>query len=97
MTKNKKDLLPPKLLKIKVSRVHIKKGKKGSTKSCPIARAIRSLGYKNIAVSSCDIQINDHVYDIPDKVSDFIEQFDDGKEVKPFEFTARQYGNVENE
>jgi hypothetical protein len=94
----------PKRFTIKVTAADIKKGKRNSVCSCPIALAVRrQLRAKRgeIAVTgSVSLQPkklpwwaeNSIEYGLTDRASDFIENFDAGRPVKPFTFVAR--GNV---
>ena len=86
-------------MKIKVTKQDIKNGT-GNEKEleyCPIAFAIKRQmkTYFYIKVYGDNIQILtvDHsyrYYKLPKKAKDFIQKFDEGKEVKPFTFEARK-------
>ena len=72
-------------MKIKVTKEHIEKGKKGSAFFCPIALVFKS---KN-RVTYNSMYIEKEFYPLPKKAQTFIQRFDAGKKVKPFQFTIK--------
>lgn len=75
--------------KIQVTRHHIDNGERNNCEKCPVARAILADYGEDITYLSVEqgtIDINDLVYATPASVSQFINYFDDGQPVEPFEF-----------
>lgn len=73
---------------VKVSRQHIKKGCRISSSHCPVALAVRAANPKAVYVAvSSMIVIDDKMWNIPDYVQDWVQKFDTGEHVEPFEFT----------
>lgn len=84
----------PKNVKIEVTENDIKRGKQGDGKSCAIALATKRVLGDHPDVDDGGISVHvagyDHLYNIPDKATKFINKFDDDKKrVKPFSFVAR--------
>lgn len=84
-------------MKIKITNKHIKKGRKGEPRLCPIALAIKEQ-VKNIdrntimilyASANFAIKGKEVHKDLPKKATKFIHAFDSGEEVKPFEFNLK--------
>jgi len=78
---------------IKVRQVHIDRGVKKCVRSCPIALAMYESGLNDPLV--CDETVSWYVGDqrsvnfpTPKCARAFIEQFDQGSQVDPFEFTV---------
>jgi len=78
-------------LKVNVTRDDIKRGVRENIHLCPIARALRRLGFSKISVDQNGIEIRNKVFDIPPKASRFINDFDFEELVKPFSFVMREY------
>ena len=78
-----------KVIKVKVTKKHIKCGVKGNEYLCPIARAVRALGYKRVSVDSVSIITRNQTFSVPYQAGDFIWDFDKGQKVRPFTFIAR--------
>ena len=77
-------------MKIRVLKKDIDMGRPHSAQRCPIARALRRAGFKNVMVFSGGFSNNGTVrvkYKFPDIVNLFIERFDHDWTVKPFTFT----------
>ena len=80
-------------IKVKVKKEHINKGKRGVCQLCPIALALKDMGYKYVVVSGLAIDFyhgnNQYFVSNTNKVVNFITTFDrEGKNaVKPVEFT----------
>ena len=70
---------------INVTQEHINSGIKSDCMLCPIALAVRTL-FPIVEVDDCCIEIGDVQYYSPDSVAKFIDDFDNGKLVKPFSF-----------
>jgi hypothetical protein len=86
-------------MKIKVTKRDIENsaGYEESLEYCPIAFAVKRQMKTDcgIKVYGDDIQILTighpyRFYKLPKKAKDFIQKFDEGKEVKPFTFEAKQ-------
>ena len=80
-------------MKVVVTQEHIDKGVKGEHADCPIALAVKALGYKNVSVDAESIDASDGVGGasffgyLPDEAALFIGMFDNGEdEVAPFTF-----------
>lgn len=74
-------------MKIKVTEKDIKYGEERCPGTCPIARAInRELPGQDVMVFKSICEINHYEYELPPRAYDFIEQFDAGLPVEPFEF-----------
>ena len=79
--------------KIEVTEKHLKEGKPDKCSDCPVARAIRSAGFKNPVVYG-DIAYfykgkTRYTANLPKKVDNFISRFDTfghDKTYKPFSF-----------
>lgn len=73
---------------IEVKRRDILLGKRRSSSSCPIAKAIRRRLKKPIRVGSrlAWLGTNNTTIGLPMKARDFISRFDGGLKVKPFSF-----------
>ena len=75
---------------IRVKQEHIKEGIRNSPWNCAVALAIKDanlLSRKSKAVSvSGSIEVDKFVYPCPRSVDRFINKFDAGKKVKPFNF-----------
>lgn len=80
-------------MKIKVTSKDIMRGKTNSCRECPIALAVkRGLGVKNVSVDGDSIRVADKdykridYYKITKKLWNFINNFDIGLYVEPFNF-----------
>lgn len=77
-------------MQIKVTQQHIKKGRRASARSCPIALALNeqvgALAIVGHGSASAGVDPNRRHFDLPRAVRRFIYQFDEGKAVKPFNF-----------
>lgn len=82
-------------VEIKVTQDDIDVAEQGSSMYCPIAYAAkRVFNTDEVDVASTlDVSTDELseslVYELPQKATRFIEDFDDGKTVKPFTFIAR--------
>jgi hypothetical protein len=84
-------------MKVKVTKQHIAEGVPGQSYFCPIALAVKSkLGLKKwVYVSGHSINIApqngqaEKEFKLTKKMIKFIDSFDIGKPVKPFEFTLK--------
>lgn len=78
---------------IKVTQVHIDNGCRLSCSQCPIALAIyeTSALIRNVRVRKIttftDLYHGDKAFKLPDEALEFIQKFDSGLKVEPFEFT----------
>ena len=80
---------------IEVTEQHIRHGTRNNCEHCPIALAVNETFNINTAVvSGEDFAIGEGInfkeYSLPQEARDFIRQFDDGDEVQPFTFEARE-------
>lgn len=81
-------------IKVVVTEKHIKSGI-ASASQCPIALALRSLHFKNIAVC----EFGNEVYvsykkirysgSVTKRIKNLIVKFDDGKTIRPFSFNLK--------
>jgi len=78
--------------KVNVTPSLIKAGRKGSARQCPVAKAVRALGFYSVVVRPATMAFKvkrnstQEYFDSPQKVCNFITRFDGGKPVKPFSF-----------
>jgi len=84
-----------KTLKVRVTREHIKMGKRVTLTMCPIALALKPL-YPEVSVDSYHIRLKRFTntkpsveVTTPRKASEFVQAFDGNLPVKPFTFTLR--------
>lgn len=74
-------------MKISVEQKHINQGEQEHCERCPIALAIfDSVEACFVSVESFFVHIDSESFDLPDNAIDFIESYDDGEPVSPFEF-----------
>jgi hypothetical protein len=82
----------PTKLKVSVTQKHIDKGKPHNPEYCPIAYAMRDLGFKDLDVGGSDVTGTlggfTTTYYGPAKNDIFVQKFDSGEKVKPFTFVA---------
>lgn len=79
-------------MRIKVTRRHIREGRRASMFSCPVALAIKeACDAKNVSVDEDWIEINGVVCKPTKKMRAFIFAFDHRLPVKPFNSTLRKY------
>lgn len=81
-------MIKHKMIKVKVTKQHIKNGKQDNVHFCPIALAVRALGYKRVTVDSDNIITRNACFSMPYEASDFVFDFDEFRPVKPFTFIA---------
>lgn len=80
--------------KIKVTKADIDKGVRCKSRLCPIARAVRKIVKRDVMVEvtgrwiSLGTDPRDNDAYVPKSAGTFIANFDDGKKVKPFCFSA---------
>ena len=75
--------------KIKVTKAHIKRGKRGTSDWCPIALAVRRAYFYPSVYGSWFCHgsgAGRRVVQLPDVAREFIRRFDAGEDVAPFEF-----------
>ncbi len=77
---------------IDVMQCHIDQGKKDDCSKCPIALALKELGFVGLKVDIDDLYktVNQYIrisIKIPFRATNFIDTFDHGFLVKPFKFT----------
>ncbi len=78
-------------MQIRVTRKHIKRGKPNESVNCPVALAVAEKSHKRALVDQIDIVYRAgpnkwYIGKTPDIAAAFIEDFDIGKQVKPFTF-----------
>jgi hypothetical protein len=74
-------------MKVKVEQRHIDKGIPKSSSCCAVALAVREVvGHEDVDVDEYSIAVAYDSYRAPRKVTEFIEDFDRGDVVSPFEF-----------
>ena len=82
---------------IKVTQEHINKGKRKDYSSCPIALAVKDVfpndvievGQFDLTFENCDYESGNGKYlgyELPNIACNFVEDFDAGRNVKPFDF-----------
>lgn len=84
-------------VELNITSKDIKNGVRGEGDSCPIARAALKAGFTGVNVDdTLAFDIKDPVYgtdevylSLPKKALKFIENFDEGKTVKPFKLRLR--------
>lgn len=70
-----------------VNQTHIDHGRPGTCTLCPIALAIQeATGIQQVGVNIVEVRIDGKYFDLPREVTEFINQFDAGGSVEPFEF-----------
>lgn len=84
---------------IRVTKEHIRKGRKHICSACPIALALKGSGFPNAFVGSGYWAVskkaaqNKEDSPLPTIAVNFIDKFDSGEEVKPFTFRIRKPKN----
>ena len=74
-------------MKIKVTQEHIERGVVKDCDVCPVALAMQeAMEDDKVRVFSTYIETSEGNYITPESVGDFIDNFDEGLPVKPFEF-----------
>lgn len=74
-------------MKVKVEQRHIDRGERGDAFCCAVALAVaEATGYDDVWVDEYSMSVGDFYYRTPKSASDFIENFDSGYAVAPFEF-----------
>lgn len=78
---------------IQVTQKHIQEGKRKSISSCPIALALKRERFEDVMVETtyCSFWIGNlsYGYFFPKSAQTFIEKFDAGKKVRPFNFKVK--------
>ena len=80
---------------IKVTQEDIDRGVRRHDAHCPIANAIRGMGYYGVSVAgimACFYTDDgfEHEIFLPSKAQEFANHFDDGNNVEPFEFECEE-------
>lgn len=78
-----------KTLTIKVTQKHILDGKPGSSTFCPVALAVKDMGYKFVSVGPVGVGADKVWYHPTKKLCRFVNRFDAGKTVKPTSITVK--------
>ena len=79
-----------KKIQVRVVQKHIDEGKKDDPFCCPIALALREMGYRDVAVGPDTIDIGDEQYDTPAVARAFIECFDEWGTGLPIQFELEE-------
>lgn len=82
-----------KILTVKVNAKCIINGKVGNYAYCPVALALKSLGFNTVSVGVTIAHAkrgrNKFQIELPKKAGNFIQKFDNSVKVKPFSFRIR--------
>lgn len=73
-------------MKIQVTQKHIDEGKPKCPNNCPVALALIDAGLLNVGVTPVWIRVEDKKYHAPTGVYVFVQNFDEGQKLEPFEF-----------
>ena len=79
------------MTKIQVTQEHIDKGKRVNPSCCPVALAIRGKTVWIPNVTSMYVTFDEKIYTawLPAVAAEFVNSFDSGNPVKPFEFEMK--------
>jgi hypothetical protein len=82
------------MIRIKVTQEHINKGRRRACRQCPVALAIvEQTEFPNPWVGDTHVDLvtspESPSYKLPAEVQRFIDNFDNGKPVKPFAFNLK--------
>lgn len=81
-------------LTVKVTADDIEKGERGNPCFCPIAQAVRrelDLQVPHLTeVGELCMIVRSATFRLPDTARKFVDDFDSGRDVEPFEFTAER-------
>jgi len=80
---------------VQVTAEHVKRGIRGSYSGCPIALAVRDLGYEYVSARWSVCRVSKALpkiieYDMPREARVFVEHFDSGKPVQPIQFIMEE-------
>lgn len=70
---------------IKVTNTHIQNGRPGECNGCPIKLAFESLGFQ-VKVDIKEVIYNGNKHPLPKPAIHFIDNYDNHRDVEPFEF-----------
>ena len=74
-------------MKVNVTRKHIDEASLFGVRRCPVALALKELGWNNVLVGTHEIFLEGLMYEMSKPLFDFVEAFDTyGKAVSPFSF-----------
>lgn len=73
------------LIKVKVTKENIEKGRPGECLACPIKLAFMDLGFE-VKVDTKILIYQNQIYELPKEAIYFIDNFDNHREIEPFEF-----------
>jgi len=73
-------------MEIQVIKDDIKNGKRLNECHCPIALAFKRKGFKSVKVTRHFVEIEGFDFELPNDVKNFVKDFDNKKNVEPFEF-----------
>jgi hypothetical protein len=74
-------------VRVKVKQSHIDEGQPGESCTCAVAKAVQAaFETENVQVEAEFIQVDFAKYPTPDAVVKFIDDYDLGRPVRPFEF-----------
>lgn len=88
----------PDKIRVKVTREHIEQGRPRTFYSCPIALALKDMGYRSAGVGTREFWVRGKKYLMPDKAFDFVYCFDktfnekhrEVLGIRPITFTAKR-------
>lgn len=73
-------------MRVRVTAEDIRLGKRMDCLDCPVARALQRAVGRSVRVYASEKMAGQKVYRLPTSAARFIDQFDIGKKVRPFEF-----------
>lgn len=81
-------------IRINVTKKDIRYGKRGEARNCPIARACKRAGLKQVNVlgyqvyaAQALVDYDERTFKMPIKAQRFVKSYDNGEKVSPFSFT----------
>jgi hypothetical protein len=83
-----------KILKVKVTQADIANGTRFSDKTCPIALAIKRMGFKTVSVSCLFAVAGRTRYELCAEAMAFVGGFDHFVNVKPATFRLKEIGKL---
>lgn len=78
------------LLKVRVTREDIRKGRAGNCRRCPVARAVRRQGFRGVRVWYDTILTQSANFAMTKRSTRFVRRFDNDQPVMPTTFTLRE-------
>lgn len=87
-------------MRIAVTQENIDKGVRGETSNCPIALAVKALGYEYVCVGAESVDAlrgsdgRAFLWYLPNEATSFVHAFDEGRKVAPFTFDFDAIGDT---